>query len=129
MSKKDHFKNFNQNNNPYETETIEIFGQKAVIESKMNMQQFESDTLQQLWHQQFERRAAIRYEAIDSEIVQQEMEHYFYFLNRHFGTYTKDVFGGLGMLYTTDERYKESMEPYGEGITLFLRLAMLYYSK
>ncbi|MCO4852783.1 MerR family transcriptional regulator [Bacillus vallismortis] len=40
---------------------------------------------------------------------------------------TLDIFRGLGDVYTTDERFTDSINQYGDGLAAFLREAMMIY--
>ena len=56
-------------------------------------------------------------------LVQQWRDH----ITNNFYNCTLDIFRGLALMYTTDERFKENIDKYGEGLTEFLSSAMIIY--
>lgn len=124
MTNEEKFNGLDFKKNPYEQEAREKWGDVIVEQSKEKIAQFDNDVLQEKWQQQWTRLAAIRHEAVDSPVVQQAMKEFYYFLNQHFGNYSKEAFRGLGQLYVQDERFQSQIDCYGEGLTQFMSEAM-----
>ncbi|MEG0380104.1 MAG: MerR family transcriptional regulator [Kurthia sp.] len=128
MSAKEKFNGSLFDQNPYEEEAKQLFGEKAIHESKEKMALFTSDELQKLWDEQFNKLTNLRMENPESTVVLKEMDSFYKFLNQHFGNYSKEAFAGLGMLYVQDERFTKNIDQYGDGLAQFLQMAMLAYS-
>lgn len=127
MANEEKFNGLHFEKNPYEQEAREKWGDAAVAQSKEKIALFGDEILQEKWHQQWTRLAAIRHEAVDAQIVQQAMKEFYYFLNQHFGSYSKEAFRGLGMLYVQDPRFATHIDIYGEGLTEFVSEAMQHF--
>ncbi|GEK29982.1 transcriptional regulator [Kurthia zopfii] len=128
MSAKEKFNGSLFDQNPYEEEAKQLFGEKAIRDSKIKMAQFSSIELQNLWQQQFKKLSKLRNSKPNSPEVLKEMDSFFKFLNQHFGNYSKEAFAGLGMLYVQDERFTKNIDQYGNGLAQFLQIAMQAYS-
>lgn len=128
MSAKEKFNGSLFDQNPYEEEAKQLFGEKAIRDSKIKMAQFSSIELQNLWQQQFKKLSKLRNSKPNSPEVLKEMDSFFKFLNQHFGNYSKEAFAGLGMLYVQDERFTKNIDQYGDGLAQFLQIAMQAYS-
>ena len=128
MSAKEKFNGSLFDQNPYEEEAKQLFGEKAIRDSKIKMAQFSSIELQNLWQQQFKKLSKLRNSKPNSPEVLKEMDSFFKFLNQHFGNYSKEAFAGLGMLYVHDERFTKNIDQYGNGLAQFLQIAMQAYS-
>lgn len=128
MSAKEKFEGGLFDQNHFEEEAKQLFGEEAIHDSKEKMALFTSEDLQKLWDEQFTLLAKLRNANPASPEVLKEMDHFFEFLNRHFGNYSKEAFEGLGMLYIQDERFTENIDQYGDGLAQFLQKAMQAYS-
>lgn len=127
MSTEEKFNGLHFDNNSFEQEAREKFGNQAINSSKEKMANWGNEKLQQLWNTQFTKLATIRNENPRSYTAQQAIKEFHLFLNTYFGSYTKQSIAGLGLLYVNDERFRNNMEPFGEGVTDFLSAAMQYY--
>ncbi|PPA70756.1 MerR family transcriptional regulator [Jeotgalibacillus proteolyticus] len=130
MSQKEKFEGFDFSSNPYEQEARNRWGDKAVDESNQkisNLTKGEQKNMKEEMNHLFIRMAAIRHLRADSSEAQALMDEWFTWLNK-MGTYSKEGFKGLGQLYVDDPRFTKNIDQFGEGLSLFLRDAMAFYS-
>lgn len=57
------------------------------------------------------------------ELIGQWQDH----ISRWFYPCSKEMLQGLGLMYVQDERFKENIDKYGEGLTEFISDAIAYY--
>ena len=117
---------FNFNHNPYEQEARDRWGDKAVDASNRRLNKKtpqEMSALQQDIAGSFTRLAAIRHTDPRSTEAQKAIGEWFRTLNT-MGTYTKEAFAGLGLMYVEDHRFTENIDKYGDGLAVFLCAAM-----
>ena len=72
--------------------------------------------------------SAIRHLAPESKEAQAAIGKWFDFLNR-IGSYSLDAFEGLGKMYVEDERFKNNIDNFGEGLSIFMKDSMKIYAK
>lgn len=130
MTDKEKFVGFNFNQNPYEKEARERYGDKKVDElnkvvscmSKENKVGFEAK-----FNTVYQNLAKIRDGSPSSEIAQKEIKKWYDLLNT-IGHYPLEAFKQLGNMYLEDERFKENIDQFGEGLAQFMRESMAIYA-
>lgn len=133
MEQKEKFNGFDMKNNPYEKEARELWGDKAVDESKNyinSLTKDEQDNIAAGMDNMFTNLAKIRGENPNSEIVQKSIHEMYNFFNNNTGHhYSLESFKGVGQLYILDERFTKNINKYGEGLAEFLAEAMRIYAE
>ncbi len=128
---KDKFKGLNFDENPYEAEAREKWGNK-VDESKKLINSKSSDEKQAMGDAMngiFADFAKLVGKNPRDEEVQSLTGAFHKFLNENIGSfYNKEVFKGLGQMYVEDERFTENLDKYGIGTAKLMSEAMVYYS-
>lgn len=130
MSNEEKFKGFNFNENPYEKEARERWGDEAVDAANQKVGQLsdgEKNEFAKQWDALYQKLAAIRYEDPASQEAQQAIGEWYDLLNR-IGDYSLDAFKGLGQMYVYDERFTKNIDQYGEGLAKFMSEAMAVYA-
>lgn len=122
MTNEEKFKGFDFSQNPYEQEARDRWGDKAVDESKKKISQFGPELGEEMNRIYFN-LASLRHLDPASDEVQAGIGEWYDFLNK-IGTYTPDVFEGLGQMYVDDERFTKNIDQFGEGLAVFMRDAM-----
>lgn len=131
MTNEEKFKGFNFNDNQYEQEAREKFGDQAVDATNNKLNQLKDSEKEQLnaaWVQMFVGFNALKDKAVEDELVLAQTDKFYQFLNHNFGNYSLDAFYGLGDMYTMDERFKENINQYGENLAEFMSAAMKHYA-
>ncbi|WP_414053962.1 MerR family transcriptional regulator [Macrococcus equi] len=131
MTNEEKFKGFNFNDNQYEQEAREKFGDQAVDATNNKLNQLKDSEKEQLsadWVQMFEEFNALKDKAVEEVLVLEQTNKFYHFLNHNFGNYSLDEFYGLGDMYTMDERFKENINQYGENLAEFMSAAMKHYA-
>ncbi|MFC0014408.1 MULTISPECIES: MerR family transcriptional regulator [Allobacillus] len=126
MSSEEKFEGFDFNQNPYEKEAREKWGDKAVDqanEKTKNMTTFEQERFNDI----FRRLADIRHLSPDSEEAQTMIQEWYQYLNK-IGNYSLEAFKGLGEMYVNDERFTKNIDQFGEGLAQFMCTAMSVYT-
>lgn len=133
MTAKEKFGGFDMSHNPYEEEARRLWGDKAVDDSKNYIESLTKDgqtAVAEGFDALFSELAALRHHAPDSDIAQQAMGKMFAYFNANFGVkYSPEAFAGVGQLYVSDERFRENVDKYGEGLSEFLAAAMVIYAE
>lgn len=131
MTAEEKFKGINFNDNQYEQEAREKFGDAAVDASNKKLNQLSDEGKTQLskdWVEMFETFNALKEHDVEDEAVMKQTEKFFHFLNYNFGSYSLDAFYGLGDMYIMDERFTVNINQYGEDLAEFVSKAMKHYS-
>lgn len=131
MTPEEKFKGINFNDNQYELEAREKYGDKAVdlSQKKINQLSDESkDQLSQDWVDIFVTFNQLKDKSIEDKAVIQHTEKFYHFLNNNFGNYSLDAFYGLGDMYIIDDRFTNNINQYGEGLAEYMSEAMKYYA-
>lgn len=126
MSGKERFEGFNFSHNPYEQEARERWGNEAVDranEYAKGMGKHDQDAFNDLYR----RLASVRHLQPDSHEAQEAVGEWYRMLQR-FGSYSPEMFRGLGQMYIDDERFTRNIDQFGEGLALFMRDAMAVYA-
>ncbi|MBR7552948.1 MerR family transcriptional regulator [Allobacillus sp. GCM10007491] len=126
MSSEEKFEGFDFNQNPYEKEAREKWGDKAVDqanEKTKNMTTFEQERFNDI----FRRLADIRHLSPESEKAQAMIQEWYQYLNK-IGNYSLEAFKGLGEMYVNDERFTKNIDQFGEGLAQFMCAAMSVYT-
>lgn len=127
MTNEEKFVGFDFDQNPYEQEARERWGNDAVDASQKNLAKLskqQQTSLSKEWEALYTRLATLRHASPDSEEAQEAIKEWYDLLNSNFGHYTLDAFKGLGQLYVDDERFTKNIDKYGEGLAIFMRDAM-----
>lgn len=122
MSNQEKFEGFDFRSNPYEQEARERWGDEAVDranEKAAQMTQADQQKINDLYFH----LASIRHLSPDSEEVQTGIAEWYQLL-QNFGTYTPEMFRGLGQMYVADERFTKNIDEFGEGLAQFMCDAM-----
>ncbi|WP_214626773.1 MerR family transcriptional regulator [Paenibacillus agaridevorans] len=131
MTNEEKFKGFDFGSNPYEQEARERWGDRAVDESNAKMEKLKQDGKMQAFQDEmnelYRKLAAVRHDDPSSEASQEAIGQWFTLLNQ-MGSYSLEAFKGLGQMYVDDARFTRNIDQFGEGLALFMRDAMAYYS-
>ena len=68
-----------------------------------------------------------RNEDPNSDIAQELVEKWRMYITSNFYNCTKEILSGLGLMYTSDERFKKNIDQYGEGTAEFMAKAIELY--
>lgn len=128
MSEKDKFKGFDfKEGNKYEEEAKKRWGNESVEENKEKIKGKEDEIGNEMNNIYFS-LASIRHLSPESDEAQSEIKKWYDFLNK-FGSYSLDAFEGLGQMYVDDERFKNNIDKFGDGLAVFMKDAMKVYSQ
>lgn len=130
MTDEERFAGFDFSENPYEQEARDLWGEKTVNDSNAKIGGMSKQQRQELgeeFNEIYRKLAEIRHEAPNSEDTQKRIEEWYDYLNK-IGDYSLDAFKGLGQMYVDDERFTKNIDRFGEGLAVFMRDAMAYYS-
>lgn len=131
MTEEERFVGFNFNQNPYEKEAREYYGDQKVDElNKMvnKLSEDDKEGFETHFNKIYHDLARVRHESPCSEVAQKEIKVWFDFLNT-IGSYSLDAFKGLGQMYVEDERFTKNIDQFGEGLALFMHDAMTVYAE
>lgn len=131
MTPEEKFKGINFNDNQYEQEAREKYGDKSVDLSQKKINQLSDDSKDQLsqdWVDIFVTFNQLKDKPIEDKAVIQHTEKFYHFLNNNFGNYSFDAFYGLGDMYIIDDRFTNNINQYGEGLAKYMSEAMKYYA-
>lgn len=129
MSQKDKFNGFDLNQNPYEAEARERWGDEAVAHIN-TLSKEEKSEISGVMGDIFTEFAQLRYEQPESKIVQTAIEKLYHYLNKNFEYhYSMEAFAGLGRMYVEDERFTKNIDRFGDGLSKFLAESMEHYVK
>ncbi|WP_414052752.1 MerR family transcriptional regulator [Macrococcus animalis] len=131
MTTEEKFKGINFNDNQYEQEARDKFGDAAVDNSNQKLNQLtneDKDELAKAWVEMFETFSLLKEKPVEDEAVLKQTENFYHFLNNHFGNYSLDAFYGLGDMYTMDQRFTQNINQYGENLAEFISAAMKHYA-
>ncbi|SIS45956.1 MerR family transcriptional regulator [Salimicrobium flavidum] len=129
MMNEDKFRGVDFSKNPYEQEAREKWGDRAVDDANEKMRRFDNKELEEKWDAMFQDLATLRHNGPESTDAQEKIGEFYRFLNDHFGTYSPDMFRGLGEMYVADERFTENIDRYGQGLAVFMNEAMAVWAK
>ncbi len=130
MSNEAKFKGFDFTHNPYEDEAVKRWGKEAVDQSKAKLNklsQYEKENFAKEFDDVYKHLANIRHLDPTSNEAQSGILKWYQLLNK-MGEYSKEVFKALGQMYIDDVRFMKNIDKYGEGLTLFMRDAMVYFA-
>ncbi len=133
MTNEQRFEGIDFNNNPYEQEARERWGDAAIDESKRKLAnrtktpELQAE-LQQEWDRRMQALAEARHEDPASPKAQALIGDWYAFLG-NFGTYSYEAFAALGQMYVQDERFMQNIDKYGEGLAKFMSEAMGVYAR
>jgi hypothetical protein len=130
MTARERFEGFDFGKNPYEEEARRLWGGEAVDRSNAALRRLsreETEALQEEMNAIYRKLAALRHTAPDSDEAQAAIGKWYDLLQK-FGHYTPEMFRGLGRLYADDERFRQNIDRFGEGLAAFMRDAMAVYA-
>ena len=125
MTNEDRFKGFDFTKNEYEQEARGKWGNEAV--DNMNKKVIDNTSMQNKMNERFRALANIRHVEPSSDEAQVEIARWFKDLNQ-MGHYSFAAFRGLGEMYVEDERFKENIDQFGDGLAEFMREAMRVFA-
>ncbi|WP_313430448.1 MerR family transcriptional regulator [Siminovitchia terrae] len=131
MTNKEKFEGFDFSQNPYEKEARERWGNKAVDRSNAKlagMSGEEQEAMTEKMNAIYRKLAALRKEAPSSDEAHSAIKEWYDFLNDNFGSYSFEVFKGLGQMYVSDERFTKNIDQFGEGLAKFMCEAMAAFA-
>ncbi len=131
MSMEEKFSGFNFDENNYEEEARERWGDTAVDEANAKKDRWtkgEKQKMEKELEDTFKRLAKIRHLAPDSEEAQAAIEQWWEYLNK-IGSYSLDAFKGLGEMYVADNRFTNNIDQFGEGLATFMCEAMRIFAE
>lgn len=136
MSKKEMFKPFDMKNiedhkAKYALETKERYGNSdAYKESQNKTAKYSKGDWENIMGEAGEIYSSLASlmdrDPSDSE-VQSLVEKWRNHITKNFYNCTPEIFRGLALMYTADERFTENIDKYGEGLAQFLSDAMIVY--
>ena len=126
MTNEERFKGFDFTKNEYEQEAREKWGNEAV--DNMNKKVMDNTSMQNKINERFRALANIRHDEPSSDEAQKEIARWFNDLNQ-IGHYSLAAFQGLGEMYVADERFKENIDQFGDGLAEFMCEAMRVFAK
>lgn len=130
MSDQEKFAGFDFSKNPYEQEARERWGDEAVDASNAKINQLSKDEQKAMgeeFDQIYRNLAAVRHKDPDSDEAQVAIKVWYDYLNT-IGDYSLDAFKGLGQMYVDDERFRQNIDQYGDGLAAFMRDVMAVYT-
>lgn len=131
MSAKDKFEGLQWDNNPYEQEARERWGDKAVDESNKRVGKLsdsEKAELEREWNNIYYGLAERIGTPVDSEETMALTKRWFELLNK-MGNYSYEAFIGLGQMYVQDERFTKNIDHYGKGLAQYMCEAMGHWGQ
>lgn len=133
MTNEDKFIGFEFNQNEYEAEAREKWGNKTVdkANNRINSWSKEEKALkEEEMNDIFRAFAANRNESPDSEIAQSIVQRWYTYLNSNIDCeYSLEAFGSIGDMYVSDERFTKNINKFGEGTAQFASKAIASYVK
>ncbi|MEB7782570.1 MerR family transcriptional regulator [Mammaliicoccus sciuri] len=133
MTNEDKFIGFEFNQNEYEAEAREKWGNKTVdkANNRINSWSKEEKALkEEEMNDIFRAFAANRNESPDSEIAQSFVQRWYTYLNSNIDCeYSLEAFGSIGDMYVSDERFTKNINKFGEGTAQFASKAIASYVK
>ncbi|MBF0754515.1 MerR family transcriptional regulator [Jeotgalicoccus nanhaiensis] len=126
MTNEEKFEGVDFSQNLYEDEAREKWGSQSVDESKKNLKKMGAKDAEQKFNSIYTELSKVRHMKADSKEAQALIHEWYEFLNE-IGEYTPEMFKGLGDMYTKDERFKQNIDKFGEGLADFMQQAMTVY--
>lgn len=131
MTNEEKFEGINFQDNPYEQEARERWGDSYVDTANKKlrkMSQDEQKDLSKRWDMILNKLAVLRDQPPESREVQETIKEWYEFLNHNFSSYSPDMFYGLGQLYIDDERFTKNIDKHGKGLAEFMSEAMKIFA-
>ncbi|MBO1004644.1 MerR family transcriptional regulator [Pseudogracilibacillus auburnensis] len=131
MTKEERFAGFNFDQDEFEQEARERWGDEAIDASKAkiaNLSKNEKRNMEEAFEEVYTKLAEVRYFPAESVEAQQAIEEWWVYLNK-IGNYTLEAFKGLGEMYISDERFTKNIDAYGEGLAQFMCDAMRVFAE
>lgn len=126
MTNEEKFKGFDFNDNLYEEEARERWGDGKVDEANQKVAQFGPEIEKEM-NQIYFKLAEIRHLSPTSTEVQTAISEWYHLLNQ-MGNYSLEAFKGLGEMYVADERFANNIDQFGDGLAVFMRDTMAEYA-
>jgi MerR family transcriptional regulator, multidrug-efflux activator len=117
----------------YRDEAIEKYGKETVEQSEQQVRSLSSDKWKEIETESADINQQLAQlmdtHAPDSPEAQVQIERWYNLLNRHFSTYTPEMFAGLGELYVADERFTAHYDQVRPGLAAYLRDGMKTFAE
>lgn len=126
MTNEERFAGFNFDDEKYEQEAREKWGDEAVDNTNEKLKN--NADMQDRMNERFRALAEIRHMEPSSDEAQAEIALWFDDLNQS-GNYSLAAFQGLGETYVGDERFKENIDQFGTGLAEFMCEAMKVFAE
>lgn len=126
MTNEEKFEGLDFSQNHYEDEAREKWGSQAVDESKQKLKKMGTKDAEQKFNSIYTELSKVRHMEVDSKEAQALIHEWYEYLNE-IGEYTPKMFKELGDMYTEDERFKQNIDKFGEGLAEFMQQAMTVY--
>lgn len=126
MTNEERFAGFNFDDEKYEQEAREKWGDEAVDNTNEKLKN--NADMQDRMNERFRALAEIRHMEPSSDEAQAEIARWFDDLNQ-IGNYSLAAFQGLGETYVGDERFKENIDQFGTGLAEFMCEAMKVFAE
>lgn len=119
------------NKKQYATEVKERWGKTAAYaQSKEKTSNYDSDKWQMISGESQDILKAFAHNRDndpESEIAQALVKGWQDYITAHFYDCTKEILSCLGLMYVSDERFKENIDKNGEGTARFMAKAIAFY--
>ncbi len=131
MSDAEKFKGFDFSQNPYEAEARQRWGDEAVDASQARVATLQKagkmEAFQAEMNALYTHLATLRQGDPASAEAQQAIAQWYALLSQ-VGSYSPEVFKGLGQMYVDDARFTQNIDQFGDGLAVFMRDAMAIYA-
>lgn len=136
MSTRDMFAPFStetisEHQKKYEQEVKERWGETdAFAESQRRTSQYGKEQWRAIADQSnaiYKNLAALMDQPVQHPQVQAAIARWHQLINDHFYPCSREMFRGLGQMYTADERFERNIDAFGQGLAAFMAAAMEHY--
>ncbi|MCD8799919.1 MerR family transcriptional regulator [Mammaliicoccus sciuri] len=133
MTNEDKFIGFEFNQNEYEAEAREKWGNKTVDKANNRINSWSKEekvSKEEEMNDIFRAFAENRNESPDSEIAQSIVQRWYTYLISNIDCeYSLEAFGSIGDMYVSDERFTKNINKFGDGTAQFASKAIASYVK
>lgn len=138
MNKEEMFKGFDttdidEQKAKYADETKKLYGNTdAYKESKKKTSNYSKNDWNNIMegvNDIFRKLASVMDKSPEDEAVQEIVEEWRSYITNNYYNCTIEIFSGLGEMYVADERFKNNIDKFGDGLAEFLRNAIKIYCK
>lgn len=131
MDQDEKFSGFSFDENPFEKEARERWGDELMDAANEKINQFSEKGRSELGPElssYFEKLSELQTEEPASTNVQNIVKELYGFFNK-IGNYTPQAFASVGKMYVTDERFKKTMSTFGDKFPEFASKAMALFAE